>query len=34
MKEILLNNLVLNAKESITFSMNTGPELEGSCGYG
>ena len=27
MKELLLNNLVLNAKESTTFSMKTGPDF-------
>ena len=31
MKELLLNNFVSNAKESTTFSMNTGPDFEGSC---
>ena len=31
MKELLLNNFVSNAKESTTFSMNTGPDFGGSC---
>ena len=29
MKEILLKNFVSNAKESTTFSMNTGPDFVG-----
>ena len=31
MTEILLHNFVSNAKESTTFSMNTGPDFGGSC---
>ena len=30
-KELLFNNFVSNAKESTTFSMNTGPDFGGSC---